>query len=288
VATFDDQKFYNRHNFGNIIAKDEKYDLKYILALFNSSLLNYWFARQFPNLNINPNDFRQLPVYPASLDEQSTIALLVDALLTKHNELNELRSDGYVIKQRQDGTDVVNVPYDKLLKELQSSDRSFPVLTLLDAKAIGLFSIPPQCDLQAQISSNIYIPSRYPTSIVLKHNTLWFDVPDDGIRHYLVGYLSRPQWQGKTWDEIKNIALIPENDAALNTSFAAEEQKRCYITGLLAEIKRIDVEIDERVLDLYGITDPEDRQRILGSAPLEEEEEISNDEIENTPPLEEL
>jgi hypothetical protein len=38
------------------------------------------------------------------------------------------------------------------------------------------------------------------------------------------------------------------------------------------EIKRIDQEIDERVLDLYGITNPADRQRVLGSAPLEEEQ----------------
>jgi hypothetical protein len=44
------------------------------------------------------------------------------------------------------------------------------------------------------------------------------------------------------------------------------------------EIKRIDEKIDERVLDLYGITNAADRQRILGSAPTEEEEETGSDE----------
>ena len=42
-------------------------------------------------------------------------------------------------------------------------------------------------------------------------------------------------------------------------------------------MKRIDKEIDERVLDLYGIADSTERQRVLGSAPVEEEEVGSED-----------
>jgi len=53
---------------------------------------------------------------------------------------------------------------------------------------------------------------------------------------------------------------------------------------LLDEIKHIDTEIDERVLDLYGITDAADRQRILGSAPVEEDEIVSEGEIPVSPP----
>ncbi|GAC1392479.1 MAG: hypothetical protein NVS4B11_25510 [Ktedonobacteraceae bacterium] len=48
------------------------------------------------------------------------------------------------------------------------------------------------------------------------------------------------------------------------------------IATVLDAIKRIDAEIDERVLDLYSITDATDRQRVLGSAPIEEEEAIEN------------
>jgi len=48
---------------------------------------------------------------------------------------------------------------------------------------------------------------------------------------------------------------------------------------------RIDAQIDERVLDLYGITNLADRQRILGSAPLDEAEEAAenNDEKVSSP-----
>lgn len=280
VATFDDQKFYNRHNFSDIIAKDANYELKYILALFNSSLLNYWFARQFDNVHINPSYFRQLPIYPADTSTQAIFVTMVDTILAKHAELNKLRECGYTIRQKRDGTPLIEVPYDTLLGELQAANPGFPTLTLYDARLIDMFSIPARCDLQATIGSNVYIPERYPTSVVLRHNKLWFEVPDDGIRHYLLHYLARPRWQGKTWDEFKSMALIPEDSRSLQALFAAEEQKVRYITALLDEIKHIDAEIDERVLNLYGITNATDRQRVLGSAPLEEDEVEDNDESE--------
>ncbi len=181
VATFDDQKFYNRHNFSNIIAKGMTYDIKYILALLNSSLLNYWFARQFDNVHINPSYFRQLPIYPADPTTQQEIVALVDDILVKHAELSKIRTQRYIIKQQRDGRTLIEVPYDKLLQDLMIEDINY-----------ALFEI--------------------------------------------------------------------------------EMQQVAHITTLLGEIKRIDIQIDELVLDLYGITDPVDRQRILGSAPVEEEE----------------
>lgn len=65
---------------------------------------------------------------------------------------------------------------------------------------------------------------------------------------------------------------MPENGEPLQAFFALEQQKIARITALLDEIKRVDMEIDERVLDLYGITNAADRQRVLGSVPVEEED----------------
>ena len=272
VATFDDQKFYNRHNFSDIIAKDARYDLKYILALFNSSLLNYWFARQFDNVHINPSYFRQLPIYPADKGTQAQFVTLVDAILTKQATLNALREQGYTIKTRRDGTYMIEVPYDTLLSELQQSNPDYPVVTLFDARSLGYLRIPEQCDLNAAVSSNVYIPEKYPTSLVLRHNKLWFEIADDAVRRYLYGSLKHPRWQGKTWDDMKHTVLVAEDTDSLKTFFALREQKIRAITTLLNDIKQIDREIDERVLDLYGINDRGDRQRILGSAPVEEDE----------------
>ncbi|MGB8346767.1 MAG: N-6 DNA methylase [Ktedonobacteraceae bacterium] len=265
VATYDDQKFYNRHNFDNIIAKDTSHDLKYVLALFNSLLLNYWFARQFDNLHINPSYFRQLPIYPADAETQTIFAALVDQLLAKHAALNAFRAQGYTIGKRHDGSRLIDAPYDMLLGKLQQADQMYPTLTLYDARIVGMFSIPDRCDVQTTISGNVFIPEKYPTTLVLRHNKLWLEVPDEPLSRYLLGIFKRPQWQGKTWDEIKDRVLIPGDAAALAALFALESRQREDIRLLLDDIARIDREIDERVLDLYCIHDPGDRERVLNS-----------------------
>jgi type I restriction enzyme M protein len=282
VATYDEQKFYNRHNFSNIISNSTEYELKYILALLNSSMLNFWYARQYLDVEISIADTRQLPIYPADADTQTEFIEKVDRILSRNAQLNEFREQGYIIRKQRDGNTLIEIPYDRLLVEIQQSDPNFSTLTLFDAKAARLFTIPDRCNLQVTISSNVYTPDRYPSSVVLRHNKLWLVVEDNNIRRYLLGYLKRPQWQGKTWDEIKNQATLPTEASDLNAFFAAEQQRRNEIQTLLDEVARTDAEIDEKVLDLYGITDPGDRQRILGSAVTsdEDEAEIAEDEAE--------
>ena len=195
--------------------------------------------------------------------------------MAKNVQLNGFREQGYIIRKQRNGNSLIEIPYDRLLAEIQQSNPNFFTLTLFDAKAAGLFTISDHCDLQVAISSNVYSPDRYPTSVVLRHNKLWLVVEDDNIRRYLLGYLKRPQWQGKTWDEIKNQATLPTEANDLNTFFATEQQRHNKIQTLLDEVAQIDAEIDEKVLDLYGITDPGDRQRILGSAATSEEDEAN-------------
>jgi len=279
VATYDEKGFYNRHNFSNIISNDTRYDLKYILALLNSSVLNFWYARQYIDVEISIADTRQLPIFPADAETQAELVGKVDRILAKNAQLNEFREQDYVIRKQRNGNILIEIPYDRLLAEVQQRNPNFSTLTLFDAKAAGLFTIPDRCNLQVSISSNVYIPDRYPTSVVLRHNNLWLVIEDDNIRRYLLNYLKLPQWKGKTWDEIKNQVTLPYETNDLNTFFAAEQQRRTEIQTLLDEVAQIDVEIDEKVLDLYGITDSGDRQRILGNASDSEEDEAS--EIED-------
>jgi hypothetical protein len=84
VGAYDDQKHYNAHNLANIVAlKNSGYSLKYILGVFNSALINFWYRCHFPNVNINPGDFRQIPVRKASVDQQERIIKLVDRITEK-------------------------------------------------------------------------------------------------------------------------------------------------------------------------------------------------------------
>ncbi len=82
VATYDEDAHYNAHNLANIISKkDSGFDLKFILAVFNSTLINLWYRNHFPNVNINPNDFRQIPVRIATPTRQSALIALVEKIL---------------------------------------------------------------------------------------------------------------------------------------------------------------------------------------------------------------
>lgn len=280
VATYDSTGFYHRKNFNNIITGDQVYNLKYILALFNSSVLNYWYARHYDNVNINPDYFRTLPIYPADGATQAELVALVDEMLAMNARLNVLREQGYLIRTRQDGERIIRVPYDLLLAQMQQADPDLPVYTLVDARAAGLLVVPEKCDTGAQIAK-VFTPDKHPNTVVLRTNQLWLEVNDPDIRRYLLNYLACPQWRRRSWDDISSIALLPEPPETLLQLFAAEARIVAEIDALLDAIAATDTEIDNRVLDLYGITDPTDRQRILGSAPLNEDAHATSIGTEN-------
>ncbi|MCX6580800.1 MAG: hypothetical protein NT166_11535 [Candidatus Aminicenantes bacterium] len=78
IGAYDSESYYNRDNFNNIIQKDFRFPLKYILALFNSDVLNYWYKSIFDNVNINPEQVRLLPLKCADEATKSVLCQLVD------------------------------------------------------------------------------------------------------------------------------------------------------------------------------------------------------------------
>lgn len=99
IGTYDEEKFYNRDNFNNVILKDKKYSLKYILALFNSNLLNYWYKAYFDNVNINPAQVKLLPIRAINFDDAAEKAAhdkmvaLVEQMLDAKKHLQAARTD---------------------------------------------------------------------------------------------------------------------------------------------------------------------------------------------------
>lgn len=94
VGTLDTEQYYNAHNLANIIVPNgSQYDLRYILGLFNSTLINYWYKAHFPNVNINPSDFRQIPIPRIEFDDSrdkarhDRLVCLVQRMLDLHKGL---------------------------------------------------------------------------------------------------------------------------------------------------------------------------------------------------------
>ncbi len=114
VATYDADKYYNAHNLANIVAQESSlYNLKYVLGLFNSRLLNFWYKSHFPNVNINPNNFRQLPIRalnfsdPEDMARHDRIVRLAERMLALHEKLAaaKIGQERTIIQRQIEATD---------------------------------------------------------------------------------------------------------------------------------------------------------------------------------------
>jgi hypothetical protein len=64
VCAFDENCYINGTGLSNILLRDKVKDssLKFLVALLNSSLINYWFSYYFIDVNIKPEQLRKIPV----------------------------------------------------------------------------------------------------------------------------------------------------------------------------------------------------------------------------------
>ena len=157
------------------------------------------------------------------------------------------------------------------LAELQTQHAAFTPYTLLDALNTGVIALPPEADQTATVSSNVFVATKHPTSVVLRHHKLWLTVPDEDVRDYLVNYLRHPRWRGKAWRDVAEATLLPvraEDRAAFTTAVQAQHRT---IVGRLKRIDELDHTLDAQIFTLYGITDLGAQARMLGSAPPDEE-----------------
>lgn len=99
VGTYDEKGYYNRDNFNNIILKKNDYSLKYLLGIFNSNLLNYWYKAYFDNVNINPAQIKLLPIRDIDFSKSSDVKKhdqmvnLVDRMMELHKKFSTAKVD---------------------------------------------------------------------------------------------------------------------------------------------------------------------------------------------------
>lgn len=100
ISTYtEDIVLFNRSNIAIIEKENLEINLKYILAIINSSLLSYYFLlntaksvrKMFPKIILN--DLRQFPIKAISLSDQQPFIEKADIMLAKNKELQELKAD---------------------------------------------------------------------------------------------------------------------------------------------------------------------------------------------------
>ena len=90
TATIDNNKYYTFNSVNNIILNQNSgYDLKYILGIINSALMNWYYSINFSNrskltVNISKTYLEQLPI--KKTNNQKDISSLVDKILKLNEE----------------------------------------------------------------------------------------------------------------------------------------------------------------------------------------------------------
>ena len=93
VATLDDTGIYGSQGINFVIPKSKECNLRFLLAVLNSSLLNYLFATKFLNLAIKAEYVKQVKLPTATPEQQQTLAALADQMLAAHTQLASAKSD---------------------------------------------------------------------------------------------------------------------------------------------------------------------------------------------------
>jgi tRNA1(Val) A37 N6-methylase TrmN6 len=91
-ATYDNQQHYNKESINNIILYENALvSTKFILALLNSNLINWFYSIQFTNesnltVNLSKTYLSQLPIYIPSENRMVEIENSVDQILSNKSE----------------------------------------------------------------------------------------------------------------------------------------------------------------------------------------------------------
>ncbi len=80
VCYYDDKKFYNLNRLSNIVIIDTKFSLKYIHALLNSSLMDYYFNVVFNEYEVKPVHLAELPIKDILPKDQKKFVDLIDKI----------------------------------------------------------------------------------------------------------------------------------------------------------------------------------------------------------------
>jgi len=90
VATLDDEQYLCTNTLRIGILKNNKFSLKFILALLNSSLINFLFLKLFLNKDIYAFQLQKIPIKQISLESQQSFVENVHLMLYLNKNLQEV------------------------------------------------------------------------------------------------------------------------------------------------------------------------------------------------------
>jgi adenine-specific DNA-methyltransferase len=127
VATLDTQKQYADHTLNVVYKKDNPYDLRYVLAIMNSKLVNYLFQHKYVDINIKGIYLEEIPIRTVDFQDKDDLLIydrliqLVNSMLALNEQaLNTNASEQLVLIDRQ--LNSIDDQIDELVYEMYKLD----------------------------------------------------------------------------------------------------------------------------------------------------------------------
>lgn len=99
IATIDTRRYYFKDNLCGIISKENScYDLRFILGILNSNLMNFYYKKNFTEVSLNPVYLRQLPIHsidfknPDDVKMHDKMVSLVEQMLDLNKKLADTKN----------------------------------------------------------------------------------------------------------------------------------------------------------------------------------------------------
>ncbi|GBE20618.1 type IIS restriction enzyme Eco57I [archaeon BMS3Abin17] len=96
VTSYDNEKYYTFNSTNTILSKNNEHSLKYILALLNSRLINWYYVSKFTNksnltVNISKTFLEKIPIKKISPEQQKPFIEKSDFMIDKNKKFYEIK-----------------------------------------------------------------------------------------------------------------------------------------------------------------------------------------------------
>jgi len=232
TATYDSQGFYCLETLYIGLLKDKSYRLKYILALLNSSILDFYYRASFGMLHIGSNYMQylthwldNLPIKPAPPQKQAELASLVDNILEVNRQLATLEAELIDFPGMVSGLGIPLIPV--------SASSGLVAVNLAPVQGIPKLALD---------GTRISLGSKSGV-----------EAADTRYARYLWLYLSalKHHLRGKAPSEIVELIEVPNSSDGVEMVLARRASVEDQLANLRSRRLEIDKQIDSTVNELY-------------------------------------
>lgn len=132
-VAYDDKQFYTKESINNLILKDNcQFNIKYILCLLNSSLINWFYGTYFTNesvltVNISKEYLSKIPIAECNKSDHNTLVSLADLMINNEKQvefislrfLSRIQSNSTIDKISNKLKEFYNYDFKTFLSELK-------------------------------------------------------------------------------------------------------------------------------------------------------------------------